>query len=392
MPEKNVTNLLTLPHLKLTHTRSEKRFQYVFCESDIARAPCPWCGDEFPRVHQRPVRTLKDSVIRGRIYILKVKIRRYRCRKCHKTFNEELSGIKKYQRLTERMKRNIYWACENFADLKKVRKYTRCGTKTIFKSYYTRLEEKQRERQWSEWPRTIGIDEHGFNRNKERGHRNFVTMIVDHKHSKVRELLPTRNKAEMISMLSHIPGRHNVRNVTMDLSGTYRSFVKDFFPNAQITADHFHVIRLLHPTINRMRKGITGDKRRHPLRKLLLKNGIKLKVFERKAIWKWLEDYPDLRAVYFAKEAMHRLYRCRGYTKAKRSFRNLVDWLALSKVPELQRLRKTLLNWQTEILNYFKTRLTNARTEGLNNVAKSIIKRSYGFRNFSNYRLRVLNA
>ncbi|MBT3236667.1 MAG: hypothetical protein HN353_11990 [Bdellovibrionales bacterium] len=32
------------------------------------------------------------------------------------------------------------------------------------------------------------------------------------------------------------------------------------------------------------------------------------------------------------------------------------------------------------------------RRTGYNNVAKSIIKRSYGFRNFNNYRLRVLNA
>ena len=392
MPSQNVTNLLTLPHLKLIKIRPEKRFQYVYCESDLPRKCCPHCGDDFPRVHQRLIRTLKDSVIRGKIYILVIKTKRYRCRKCHKTFNEELDGIKKYQRLTERMKRNIYWACENFADLKKVRKYTRCGTKTIFKSYYTRLAEKQKEREWSAWPESLGIDEHGFNRNKERGHRNFVTMIVDHKNKKVRELLPTRNKAEMMKMLTHIPGRHNVRNVTMDLSGTYRSFVKDFFPRADITADHFHVIRLLHPTINRMRKAITGDKRKHPLRKLLLKNGHKLGVFERKAIWKWLEDYPELKEVYFAKEAMHRLYRCKGYTKARKSFVNLSDWLALSKVPELKRLRKTLMSWREEILNYFKTRLTNARTEGLNNVAKSIIKRSYGFRNFSNYRLRVLNA
>ena len=70
----------------------------------------------------------------------------------------------------------------------------------------------------------------------------------------------------------------------------------------------------------------------------------------------------------------------------------LLDWLAKSDIIELKRLRKTLMSWREEILNFFKTRITNAKTEGFNNVAKSIIKRSYGFRNFSNYRLRVLNA
>jgi len=99
-----------------------------------------------------------------------------------------------------------------------------------------------------------------------------------------------------------------------------------------------------------------------------------------------------IQKVYMAKEALHRLYRCRGYKKARRSLIKILDWLAHSKLKELQRLRKTLMNWKNEILNFFKTRITNAKTEGFNNVAKSIIKRAYGFRNFNNYRLRVLNA
>ena len=51
------------------------------------------------------------------------------------------------------------------------------------------------------WPKTIGIDEHAFTRNKERGHRDFVTMIVDYNNSKPRELLPTRISGELDQML-----------------------------------------------------------------------------------------------------------------------------------------------------------------------------------------------
>jgi transposase len=247
-------------------------------------------------------------------------------------------------------------------------------------------------RENSAWPKTIGIDEHAFTRNKQRGHRDFVTLIVDYKNSKPKELLPTRNSIELQKMLAHIPGRENVKYITMDMSGTYRSFAKNFFPNASIIADHFHVVRLLHPAINRRRKQITGDKRKHPLRKLLLKNGKKLELFQRKAIYRWLEDYPELKDIYMAKEALHRLYRCRGHKRARSSLIKLLDWLADSQVEELKRLRKTLMNWKTEILNYFKNRITNAKTEGFNNVCKSMIKKAYGFRNFENYRLRVLNV
>ena len=154
----------------------------------------------------------------------------------------------------------------------------------------------------------------------------------------------------------------------------------------------FHVLRLLNPAINRRRKGITGDKRKNPLRKMLLKNGAKLHPFERKAIWTWLNDHPELKEIYFYKEAMHRLYRCKGYARAKSSLINLLDQMASSKVSEIKTLRRTLLRWSEQILNYFKNRITNARTEGFNNVAKLVQKRAFGYRNFGNYRLRLLYA
>ena len=299
MPNLNLSRFIVLPNIEIISMKSENRFYHIQCKSKLKRPHCPICNDDTPRVHQSYVRTIKDTLVRGKLQILKIKMKRYRCRKCHKTFNEELPGIKPYKRLSERMQREIYWSCENFADLKKVRKHTTCGHKTIYKRYYKQLELKQRMRDKTPWPKTIGIDEHGFTRNKKRGHRDFVTMIVDYNGSKPRELLPTRTSHELKAMLTHIPGRENVKNVAMDLSGTYRSFVKDFFPNAQIIADHFHVVRLLHPTINRMRKQITGDKRKHPLRKMLLKNGFKLKLFERKAIERWLEQYPELKETMY---------------------------------------------------------------------------------------------
>ncbi len=50
------------------------------------------------------------------------------------------------------------------------------------------------------------------------------------------------------------------------------------------------------------------------------------------------------------------------------------------------------MKWRNEILNYFKTGITNARTEGFNNVAKVLKRNGYGYSSFENYRLRVLNS
>jgi transposase len=49
--------------------------------------------------------------------------------------------------------------------------------------------------------------------------------------------------------------------------------------------------------------------------------------------------------------------------------------MAQSKQKHILSFRRTLMKWRNEILNYFTFRLTNARTEGYNNVAQAINKK-----------------
>jgi transposase len=124
----------------------------------------------------------------------------------------------------------------------------------------------------------------------------------------------------------------------------------------------------------------------------LLCSSQKLEHWERVAIWNYLEKYPDLQELYRWKERLHKFYRTRGYYRAHLVLRKMCDEMALSFIPEIKTLRKTLLKWREEILNYFLTGLTNGRTEGYNNLAKLVQKRAFGYKSFRNYRLRLLSA
>ncbi len=50
------------------------------------------------------------------------------------------------------------------------------------------------------------------------------------------------------------------------------------------------------------------------------------------------------------------------------------------------------MRWRREVLAYWQTRATNGMTEGFNGKAKLVKRRAYGYRSFTNYRLRLLNA
>jgi transposase len=321
---------------------------------------------------------------------LVVRKRRFSCRPCGRPFTEPVPGIRKGYRTTERYRRSLLWACENFSDLSRVRRAYRCSSGYIYRALYAQLELERRQRLYP-WPSVIGLDEHFFRRGRD-GFRRFVSMVVDYKNRRLFELVEGRTVAEMEAALGHIAGRENVRHVVLDMCDPYRTFARRFFPNAVLVADKFHVLRLLSPAINRHRRLVEGDRRSAALRRLLLCSRYRLEYAERLALDQWLVSHPALRALYEAKESLHSLYRTRGYARAKQALTALTDRLAASSPPELQTLRRTLMRWRHEILAYFATGLTNGRTEGFNNKAKVVKRRAYGYRSFKNYRLRLLNA
>ena len=53
---------------------------------------------------------------------------------------------------------------------------------------------------------------------------------------------------------------------------------------------------------------------------------------------------------------------------------------------------RNYMKWHSEILAYFETDLTNGRTERFNDLAKLVRRRAFGYMNFKDYRLRLLNA
>lgn len=392
MPQnQELPQVLLLPEIKLIKWDQDRwHRQHIWVEKNSIFEVCPKCANKSSSIYDHRWVKLHDQPIRGNLVCIHVHKRRFYCKACRKPFTEPVSGVRKGKRTTERYRRGLLWACDNFTDLKRVRRAYKCSTWLIYQTLKEHLNLNLKKKINYPWPKTIGIDEHFFSRSK--GYKEFATVLVDYNNKRVRELVLGRSGAELKYALEHIPGRENVKNVALDLSDPYKKFAKEFFPNAELIADKFHVLRLLNPSLNRRRKDITGDKRTNPVRRLLLRSGKRLEYFEKRVMYEWLNQYPELKEVYHFKEALHGFYRCKGFNKAQRALIHLTDRMALSQLPEIKTLRRTLMKWRNEILNYFKTGITNARTEGFNNVAKLVQKRAYGVKSFEMYRLRYLNA
>jgi len=384
---------LLLPELNLKAVvRLSPSTRLWVTEKDRRGAVCPKCATLSLTLYDRRKIKLLDQPVQGKKIVLEVVKHRYFCKQCRRPFTEPIPGVIPGRRTTQRLRTQVYWACENFTDLKRVSRAYRVSPGFIYKAYYEQLSLRQKKNNQYPFSSFIGIDEHAFGRKNNLGKREFVTMVVDHNKQKLFDVTLGKSHAELWSQLESRPGRENVKLVTLDLSDSYKSFVRGFFPNAQMIADRFHVQRLMNPILHQARMEITGDKRKNPARILLNKNRCNLKPWERTALDQWLAVNPKINEVYQLKEALGRVYRIRGVKRAEEAFNHLLGEISKSSNKLLLTLRNTLKRWREEILNFFRYRLTNARVEGFNNVAKVIKRRAYGFRSFENYKLRLLNA
>lgn len=392
MPSDSLAKSLLLPELKLLRMELSQKTAVYYCLKVAKIEYCPRCARPSESAYDHRLVRIKDTPIRNQGALLVILKRRLWCQTCEKPFTEYLPGIRKGHRTTDRYESALLEACNRYSNLSQVREDFRCSSDFLYRALYQELERECREKLNYEWPTELGIDEHAFRKSPETGQTEYVSMIVDYSKKRVRELVHGKTCDDLVRELTDIPGRGNVKRVVIDMCDPFKNFIREFFTSADIVADKFHVLRLLSPAILKKRKEITGTRVDGKAKKLLLMSGKKLDDRSQRALWDFLDRYPELNELYWTKEMLHNFYRIKGYKRAAARFTDITDDLARSELPEIKKLRKTLLKWRVEILNYFKYRITNARTEGFNNKAKVVKRRGYGYKSFRNYRLRVLQA
>jgi len=124
-------------------------------------------------------------------------------------------------------------------------------------------------------------------------------------------------------------------------------------------------------------------------RYVLLKNYENLSSVHHERLLKLLSTNEPLFTAYALKEQLRVFWKMRNL-KEGASF--LLAWVmdAMdSGIPQLRRVADTLMTHHVELLNYFKHKITNGKTEGINNKIKTLKRQVYGFRDLEYFKLRL---
>jgi transposase len=353
---------------------------------------CPHCQSQQLRVKATSTRKLKHGLWGGKPVHLHIRVPKLLCKRCGRYFMRPIPGVLPKRRATEQFRQEVFHLHQGGLTQKHLAKTHSIATATVERWYQDFVAYRVKELEGRSCPIVLGIDEHFFTRKE-----GYATTLVDLRNHKVFDVVLGRDEASLGEYLRKLPGKERVQVVVMDLSETYRRLVKKYFPNAKIVADRFHVIRWINhqflrtwgdfDPVMRKNRGMLSLMRRHPWN-LSPDQHMRLEEY-------FAKDCPALRAIYEFKNGLVELLikKHQNQAEARALIPQLlwhIEECRKSPLPRFQELARTLKRWLDPIARMWRFTKNNGITEGLHNKMEMLSRRAFGFRNFRNYRLRVI--
>ena len=354
---------------------------------------CIRCGSRSLQSKGPYTRFVRHLESFGRTARLKIRCRRFRCKFCARSFVEPLPGILPGRHSSEPFRENLYTLHHEGIPSSVIGRLQKVASATVSRIYSQFTERKASERLSLECPLMLGIDEHTLHKKKQ-----FATTFCDLRNRRVFDIVPGKSASDLEGFLSRLRGREKVKMVCIDLCSAFRSLVRRYFPNAILVADRFHVVRVVsHHFIQLARDLAPAAFHRRGIGGLLRKGPKRLTPSEKERLETVFKTHPALSAVHAEMHEFRRLLNKKHQTvaRAKKLIPRLLSYIKKYKAENfapMQTLAKTLHSWRCEIAAMWRFTKNNGITEGFHRKMKLIQRRAYGFRNFQNYRLRVIAA
>ena len=189
-----------------------------------------------------------------------------------------------------------------------------------------------------------------------------------------------------------------IEAVCCDMWAPYIDAIKKRLPNALLVFDKFHIIRHLLDAVDKVRKEEAQKlKSENPellkkSRYIWLKNPWNLTDKQRVRLSDLEKLNLKINRAYLLKEAFRKFWDYSYPAWAKKYLDQWFWWATHSRLKPMRDFAWMIRRHQDDILNYFKVPIDNGAVEGLNNKAKVISHRAYGYRTAETFKLALYHG
>jgi len=233
--------------------------------------------------------------------------------------------------------------------------------------------------------RYIGVDETA----SKRGH-NYITLFVDLEESKLLFGTEGRDAATVGAfredLEAHGGEAEQIEEFCLDMSAAYRKGIEQSFPEAEITFDKFHIMKLINEAVDQVRR--QEQKQRPELkgsRYVWIKNPDNLtnkQIAISDALHPPSLNLKTVRA-YHMRLSFQDLWALDG-EDAHAFLKQWYFWATHSRLEPMIRVARTLRAHWDGVLRWFHTRISNGVLEGINSLIQAAKAKARGYRTTRN--------
>jgi len=350
---------------------------------------CPCCGYHDYSSKGSKHRRLRIAPLGNKQAFLLLEIFRLRCGNCNHLWWPPLPFVQGRKRVTISFQ-NYVINLMHFATIEHVANFLSVSWGLVKEIHKSHLNEKYQTVNL-ESLRYIGVDEFSI----RKGHE-YMTIFINLETGVIIHAVEGKSIDSVTPFILQLKEKAiQLKAIAMDMNAAYAAVTKKHLLDVDVVFDRFHVVALLNTAIDEIRRdqqakcNAIGLKAIKGMRFLLLSNYEKLNPKKQNSLECLLEVNKPIATAHAMKEQI-RLFWTKPSAKEGTQF--LCWWImdaVESGIRELEKAGRTLLRHGMDLLNFFKHRITNGKTEGINNKIKTMKRQAYGFRDMDYFKLRL---
>ena len=397
-----ITNLLEIKdkNIIILDYKDSGTHKKILAKLDYPAPKCPHCQGKMAKYDFQKESKIPYLECAGYKTLIRLRKRRFRCQDCGKVAVAETSLVKKNHQIATIVNQKIAQKLIDKVPMTAIAENLAVSTSTVIR----KLKEFKFKTDLSYLPEHMSWDEYSF----KKGKMSFIAQDFDSR--KIVAILDGRTQATIRNHFLRYSrqARNRVKVITMDMFNPYYDIARKLFPNAKIILDRFHIVQHLSRAMSRVRVQIMNqlDRKSHEYKalkrywKLIQQDSRKLsdKRFYRPTFRMHLTNQEILeKLLSYSQELrehydLYQLLLFHFQEKQAEHFFGLIEETISCVNPIFQTVFKTFLKDKDKIINALELPYSNAKLEATNNLIKVIKRNAFGFRNFDNFRTRILIA
>lgn len=231
------------------------------------------------------------------------------------------------------------------------------------------------------------VNKIGFDETSVRKNHNYITIFVD--LDQKRTLFPTKGKnqstikAFVDDLEKHQGNGKQIKQVACDMSAAFIKGVEDSLPEAEITFDKFHIVKVITEAVDKVRR---EEAKSNPILKssrfVLLKNQKNLTDKQRQKLMEIRISRVNLKTLrsYDLKESFQQIF----YAGSPEIFKALLKkWYFVashSRIKPMIEAARTIKKHIKGIEAWFDSKISNGILEGFNSLFQAAKAKARGYK------------